>query len=184
MRGGSEDPSVDARPRPRSVVRHEAIPPDPFQGARRGYAYLVDEPSSRLSLAPGVTFEGVFQEPGDARRWLKARLATHELAGMADDACLVVSELVTNSLTHGGGAPTVRATVARTGLRLEVSDLAPGLPEVRGIGVPDASGGLGLRIVEQLSSSWGVTPFGQGKMVWASLAPNGLGSSPGANGTS
>jgi hypothetical protein len=141
----------------------------------------VDEASSRLSPAPGVTFEGVFQRPGDARRWLKARLATHELAGMADDACVVVSELVTNSLTHGGGAPTVRATVARTGLRLEVSDLAPGLPEVR-TGVPDASGGLGLRIVEQLSSSWGVTPFGQGKIVWASMAPIGLGSSPAGNG--
>jgi len=142
----------------------------------------VDEPSSRLSPAPGVTFEGVFQQPGDARRWLKARLATHQLAGISDDACLVVSELVTNSLTHGGGAPTVRATVALTGLRLEVSDLARGFPEVQGAGVPDASGGLGLRIVEQLSSSWGVTPFGQGKTVWARLAPNGLGSGPGANG--
>ena len=78
----------------------------------------------------------------------------------------------------------MRATVARTGLRLEVSDLAPGIPEVQGTGMPDASGGLGLRIVEQLSSSWGVTPFGQGKTVWASLAPNGLGSGPAGNGRS
>jgi hypothetical protein len=56
-------------------------------------------------------------------------------------------------------------------VRLEVSDLTPGLPELQGLRVPDASGGLGLRIVEQLSNSWGVTSCGHGKTVWASLGP-------------
>ena len=32
-----------------------------------GYTYSVDEASSWLSPAPGVTFEGVFQRPGSTR---------------------------------------------------------------------------------------------------------------------
>jgi hypothetical protein len=96
----------------------------------------VDEPSSRLSPAPGVT-EGVFRGR-ETRRWLKARLATHQLAGISTTP--VQSELVTNFLTHGGGAPTVRATVALS-VCDEVSDLAR-VSRGEGAGVPDASGGM------------------------------------------
>ena len=35
---------------------------------------------------------------------------------------------------------------------------------------PERIGGLGLRIVDQLASAWGVAPFPGGKTVWATIA--------------
>jgi hypothetical protein len=115
------------------------------------------------------TFEGVFQQPVEARRWLGSILDTHDLGAMTSDACLVLSELVTNSLIHGGGAPLVRAALDREGLRLEVTDATERLPEAHPQRTPDPSGGLGLVIVEQLCAGSGVEPFAGGKTVWATL---------------
>ena len=89
---------------------------------------------------------------------------------LADDACLVVSELVTNSLLHGGGAPLVRAALRPGGLRLEVTDPRASGAHVVTPEVPDAPGGLGFIIVEGHSASWGITPDTPGATVWVELA--------------
>lgn len=72
------------------------------------------------------------------------------------DLRLLISELVTNSVRHGDGDSVVvllDADVPGT-LRCEVIDDGTGfVPRAR---QPDAIGGRGLDLVEQLASSWGV----------------------------
>jgi anti-anti-sigma factor len=76
-----------------------------------------------------------------------------------------VSELVTNALLHGRTGFRVRVTTGPRALRVEVFDANPLLPTAKNYG-PAAVTGRGLRIVEQVSSDWGVTPVEGGKWVW------------------
>lgn len=86
----------------------------------------------------------------------------------AEDAALVVTELVSNAVDHAEGS--VGLTVSRTdsGLRIEVADNSPTPPEQKPIQV-DSARGRGLIIVAALSTSWGTEPRAGGKVVWAEL---------------
>ncbi|MER6530141.1 ATP-binding protein [Streptomyces sp. NPDC001508] len=91
----------------------------------------------------------------------------------ADDALLVVSELVTNAIAHSGGSRiTCRVHVRGERVRIEVEDerRAASVPAVR---EPDADdqGGRGLLLVSRLSDAWGVgeAADGKGRVVWADL---------------
>lgn len=83
-------------------------------------------------------------------------------------ARLLVTELVSNAVRHGSGAPVLG--VVRTGgsLRAFVDDESPDMPVV----LPHDSlmeYGAGLRLVAEMASSWGVDlrDDGQpGKRVW------------------
>jgi anti-sigma regulatory factor (Ser/Thr protein kinase) len=96
--------------------------------------------------------------------WVKE---LHAHNGLADDATLVVSELVTNAILHTDSAPVLEGRYAGGRLRLEVLDGQPTPPVVKLRG--DENGGYGLRIVSRLSSAWGWTPVPDGKRVWAEL---------------
>jgi anti-sigma regulatory factor (Ser/Thr protein kinase) len=101
--------------------------------------------------------------------------ARHELAARLDrwtcgripDAVLVFSELVTNALMHAGGAIRIVVAHGEHTLRLEVHDRTHSIPVIADIS--GAAGGFGLKIVEQLSESWGWEQTGGGKVVWAEL---------------
>jgi two-component sensor histidine kinase len=74
----------------------------------------------------------------------------------AEAACLLVSELVTNSVQHGAGESVtvlIDSGLPDT-LRCEVIDDGHGFVPVARADRP--TGGWGLQFVEQLSSSWGV----------------------------
>ncbi|HEY7597117.1 MAG TPA: ATP-binding protein [Actinophytocola sp.] len=88
------------------------------------------------------------------------------------DAAQVVSELVSNVLLHAHGEPVVRLMDVGDGVRVEVCDDSPQPPVIRRAG----AGGLGMQLVERLSTSWGVSRRGRGKVVWCQLpaAPNPL----------
>jgi len=85
------------------------------------------------------------------------------------DLLLSVSELVTNALLHGRSGFGVRVTTGSEAVRVEVFDASPLLPAAKNYG-PAAITGRGLRIVDHLSSSWGVTPVDGGKWVWFEMA--------------
>lgn len=102
-----------------------------------------------------------------ARQFTRATLAGWRLEVSHDDAVLVVSELVTNALLHGHGTPMVRLSREGGRLRIEVCDDSPLLPVSHRV---TRTSGLGLRVVEQLSSAWGASRRGRGKVVWCELA--------------
>ena len=104
-----------------------------------------------------------------ARRQVERELGELGFADLVDDATLVVTELVTNAVLHGGGLTTVEVTQIAEGVRLAVGDPSRVAP-VFGLASPEAMTGRGLRLVAALSVRWGAEPNGNGKKVWAELA--------------
>lgn len=85
-----------------------------------------------------------------------------------DDAQLLLTELVSNSVKHAAESPmSVELSVVRDILRAEISDNSPREPLRR---VPDEFGGRGVLILDALASRWGVVGHpGKGKTVWFEL---------------
>jgi anti-sigma regulatory factor (Ser/Thr protein kinase) len=85
-----------------------------------------------------------------------------------DDWLIVVSEVITNAVVHGG--TPIRVVVRWNGERvmIEVFDgNSDVLPQV--LDRPPAVGGRGLFLVARLSSHWGYATHLNGKRVWATL---------------
>ncbi|MGW6060338.1 ATP-binding protein [Streptomyces sp. NPDC055189] len=128
-----------------------------------------------LSFAPGPA--GVIPLARDFTRqalyeWGLLPAATPDQRAFAEDALLVVSELVTNASMHADGPDELRITCDSKVLRIEVSDLAVGQSVPRASHRPGRPGGHGMYIVQRLCSDWGVSrvPSAVGKTVWAELA--------------
>lgn len=114
--------------------------------------------------------EAVFSLPEDDRRggvalarsFARRTVRTCEFRGNHDDVVLVVNELATNAVCHGGGCPVVRIVGGRDLVLVEVTDDAAARPELR-------SNGWGLQLVATLGASWGVTERAGQKVVWCEL---------------
>jgi anti-sigma regulatory factor (Ser/Thr protein kinase) len=100
----------------------------------------------------------------------------HEIsADCLIDASLMISELVNNSVEHGGAGngSFVRLVidVCEGVLKVEVSDSGSGFVPPASLSFDDveATSGRGLRIVEALADRWGVTTS-EGAHVWFEMA--------------
>jgi anti-sigma regulatory factor (Ser/Thr protein kinase) len=117
------------------------------------------------------------EAPAVARNELQRRLAGRVPRRVLDDAGLLVSELVTNSIVHGGvgasGVLGLRLALRGERVRIEVSDPGPGFdPEAPRSG-PDEPGGYGLFLVTQLADAWGIAPGDEPTTVWFELGQVG-----------
>lgn len=128
----------------------------------------------------------VGQGAAQAREFTRHVVQSWGLAVLAEDATLIVSELVTNALRHGleGAAEVMPAGVElmlcrRAGLMAcAVIDAGADLPLLL---PPDlaAETGRGLHVVEALSAAWGWARLGShGKAVWARLRAPGTECAP------
>ena len=127
----------------------------------------------RGGAALGVSLPLDARAPGAARcvvEGLRGRVP----ASVLQDALLVVSELVSNSVRHSGapvgGVVIVRVQLTGTMVCLEVADpggggvIAPRIPDV------ECGGGFGLNLVRALSERWGLERvLTGGTRVWAQL---------------
>ncbi len=109
--------------------------------------------------------------PGSAAR--ARRFTKDSLRGMRgvlpmDDLLLVVSELVTNAVRYGRGAPTLSLHAGHDWVRVEVTDNGELLP--RGASPSDEERGRGLHLVDALTRKWGIEERTRGKTIWAELA--------------
>lgn len=87
----------------------------------------------------------------------------------ADDATIVVSEIVTNSVRAHCQEVTLAIEGHHTHVTFEATDDAPGWPTL-GTSRSDASHGRGLVIVDALCGRWGLNAKPNGrKTVWAEL---------------
>ncbi|WP_343286240.1 ATP-binding protein [Streptomyces sp. AM 4-1-1] len=114
---------------------------------------------------------------GLARKELRDALGCWDLSALEDAALLVLSELLTNAGRHARVSPgrqiETRFIPVGCGVRIEVHDASPVLPEEREAG-PEACDGRGLALVEALADKWGYGDrSGPGKVVWAELATDG-----------
>ncbi|MFC5721437.1 ATP-binding protein [Streptomyces gamaensis] len=111
-----------------------------------------------------------------AARRFSARLLTEwGLDGLADDAALLLSEIVTNAVVHVPGTTgriEVTLTRADGALLAQVTDSGPadecadaGLPRCAQAG-PDSENGRGMWLVEQIADRWGHHASGAGRTVW------------------
>jgi len=105
-----------------------------------------------------------------ARHWAVEHLGQMYAApgGAADDAQLVVSELVSNCVRADAQCFALVLDGHHHAVHIEATDDAPGLPAARPASPTDPHG-RGLFIVDRLADDWGVTPEGPGKTVWADL---------------
>lgn len=104
-----------------------------------------------------------------ARELVRETLAEWAMEDLLDEAELVVSELVTNAVTHGGSACRLELSHSSGALRIEVTDEGTGSPEPQPFDA-EAEHGRGLVLVSAMSTSWGVEAAPAGKKVWADLA--------------
>jgi anti-sigma regulatory factor (Ser/Thr protein kinase) len=108
---------------------------------------------------------------GVARRIVGSTLDRWNLGPLLDRTLLVVSELTSNAVRHGG--PPVRLILQRfdSHLRVSLHDRASEPPRMAPAEVPtDATSGRGMVLVGATSDGNGVRQIpGDGKEVWAEL---------------
>ena len=110
--------------------------------------------------------------PAAAREWARHSGCQNHVPELMDDALLLISELVTNAVLHGGPPISLAIECDETLLHVRVRDGSSALPAPRVAGV-EAEGGRGMMLVALLTTTWGVTPvaddYGGGKEVWFEL---------------
>ncbi|WP_432503421.1 ATP-binding protein [Kineococcus arenarius] len=105
-----------------------------------------------------------------ARSYVRQMLRQVGAEELEESAELGVSELVTNALLHARTAFSVQVCVMDSGrVRIGVSDASAASLRLRRMG-QEVTTGRGLRLLESISSDWGVDPLpteqGSGKTVW------------------
>lgn len=89
--------------------------------------------------------------------------------GVLTAATDIASELVANACVHSSTKPVLALELGPEAVLVRVWDDGPGAPRLQPYRPGLSERGLGLRLVKQLSSHWGVAADGDGKWVWARL---------------
>jgi CheY-like chemotaxis protein/anti-sigma regulatory factor (Ser/Thr protein kinase) len=116
-----------------------------------------------------LALDAAVESAARARRFTEAQCAAWGVGDAVDAATLIVSELVTNAVTHAESSCVLRLGLVSGGIRLEVADNGAGSPDPAVLDLDDEHG-RGLLLVSAMSAAWGVTstPSG-GKLVWAEI---------------
>ena len=92
----------------------------------------------------------------------------------ADDALLILSELITNAVRHArplpNGSLRVSWAISSTQIGVSVTDGGSSTAPVATAATMSAIGGRGLHIVNLIASSWDVTRGDEGTTVWAIIS--------------
>jgi anti-sigma regulatory factor (Ser/Thr protein kinase) len=89
------------------------------------------------------------------------------------DVLLLLTELVTNAVRHGGAGPddSLRVELRQwpRHVRVQVDDPGTQLSQIRPGAMADESGGWGLLLVDRIADSWGAERVPTGTCVWFEL---------------
>jgi hypothetical protein len=143
--------------------------------ARTSGGFLADQadPWAWTSQRSTAAFPPSSSSPAAARRFVQTSMAAWGNEQCSDDAVLIVSELVTNSIEYSSTSAVVVDLASSDGVvYLAVTDSATNnLPVLRRPG-QGTHAGRGLRIVSASAAWWGVTASADSKVVWAELRTN------------
>ncbi|MFD4766714.1 ATP-binding protein [Streptomyces niveus] len=106
-----------------------------------------------------------------ARSLVRTALGAWGPEHLADTGALVVTELMSNSITHTR-TYSIRVTVSRpseTFVRIAVADNSKTIPMLRTATGDDDETGRGLAIIDTLTWRWGTDLLPEGKRVWGDL---------------
>jgi serine phosphatase RsbU (regulator of sigma subunit)/anti-sigma regulatory factor (Ser/Thr protein kinase) len=110
-----------------------------------------------------------------ARRFVRGFLRRRGLSCLVDDMEVISSEAVTNALIHADSEVEVRLREYPDRVHLEVRDTDAKPPIPTSVTSSPATNqiaehGRGMAIVDWLATTWGSSPNGRGKTVWADVA--------------
>lgn len=109
-----------------------------------------------------VTISTSERAPAGARRFLGSHRAEWMDDDLLSDTLLVVTEVVSNAIKHGGVGNSLELMVRVSGEVLWV-----GVAQPRRFEGSNPSGeGYGLILVDVLSSRWGTLDWSDGTLVW------------------
>ncbi|MFI6690535.1 ATP-binding protein [Streptomyces sp. NPDC050433] len=106
-----------------------------------------------------------------ARSLVRTALEAWGLEHLGDTGALVVTELLSNSVTHTR-TYSIRVTVSRPGetfVRIAVADDSKTIPTLRTTTDDHEETGRGLAIIDALTWRWGTDLLLGGKRVWGDL---------------
>jgi anti-sigma regulatory factor (Ser/Thr protein kinase) len=113
-----------------------------------------------------LTLRSESRSVAEARTSVCEAIEPHLENGMDETLKLLVSEVVTNAVRHGGSHGPVELHASwNSEIRVAVQDHGKGFSPSPRNGGPDEPGGFGLYLVGQLADRWGVETDG-GTTVW------------------
>ncbi|MFE6332692.1 ATP-binding protein [Streptomyces sp. NPDC057798] len=119
-----------------------------------------------------LPFEAAPAEVPLLRRAALEQLSRWGMPVTADEAGLLVTELVTNVVKHvgEGTAATLILEWREERLRVEVHDKSLAVPSLNTLGGCEEECGRGLHLLAALTLDWGITLTTAGKAVWCELS--------------
>jgi anti-sigma regulatory factor (Ser/Thr protein kinase) len=124
-------------------------------------------PSAQLLLPSSES------SPAAARDWARRAVCVEHALSVQDEALLLITELITNSVRHGGPPIVLALECDEHVLRARVRDGSPTLPTPITPSLDSDEGGRGMTLVSLLTDTWGVEPVedehGPGKQIWFEL---------------
>jgi hypothetical protein len=121
--------------------------------------------SDRLTLP----LEPVVGAARRSRELVTEACARWDRAEVAGSACIVITELVNNVVTHAHTPMIVLLAAHGTGLSIAVRDHSATAPSFTGAPDPTSYGGRGMLLIDSVADRWGSLTLPDGKVVWALL---------------
>jgi PAS domain S-box-containing protein len=137
---------------------------------------LVRTPAAPLASAE-TTLRPEPRQVAAGRRFTRDTLTAWRHTELADTACLLVSEILTNAVWHARQTIGLRLHHTAREIIAEITDDNTQLPQ-RILPAPADESGRGLTLVDALADAWGARLSGTGKVVWFTLATDAHPDSP------
>ncbi|MFJ8884085.1 ATP-binding protein [Streptomyces sp. NPDC102402] len=135
-----------------------------------GAAPSTPSTSSAPRMVRGGNTESIHRAR-EAARGFACGLVPAPDSDTVDTLVLVVSELATNALRHGGGRYSLELSATTDAMTAAISDPSPVPPCERAPDLNGGSGGFGWHMVRRLTTDLTVTPGpGAGKTIRARLS--------------